>query len=651
MIKQNNDDFFDDIESELKQNKDTEDTKNISFNISKNLEAESPEFSSTIEDNYDFIKNNINNKNDSKWSNFSWMNGSPYIFPNSKPKNLLTLEKWRTRFITVWWQEEVGKNMSIIEYGEEIIIIDWWAQFPENNMLWAKYSLPDISFLIPLKNKIKAILVTHWHLDHILWLKHLLPALWFPPIYWAKLTLGLIKKSLEDWWVLNKAKFIEINPDSAWMFKIWSSFNVEFFRENHNIPDACGIYIETPNAKIVNTWDFKFDFTPSIDKPANLTKIAEIWARWIDLLLSDSTNSLKDWFTKTEADIWTELFKIISEAHWRIIIATFASLIWRMQQVIESAEKTWKTVFLNWRSMVENVKIGRELGYIKCNINTIKKLTNNIDSVPDNKQIILTTWSQWEELSWLYRMAYWEHPIIKIKPWDSIVLSSSPVPWNEKWVINMMNELIKLGWTLYTKEWMDIHTSWHCAREEQKIMINLIKPRYFIPIHWELYQRVAHKKTAISLGVIDKNVFLMDNWSILDIEIDKSIKKSKFKLNLEEIIVDGQWIWIATSHVIAARAQMMKSWVVVIVFKVDEKTKTILGPLKIETRWLVYLDEVREVHRMIINKAKSSFMETISHVPDIEEKELIKIIKKDTESYLMHKIWREPMIVPIIMYV
>lgn len=643
-------DFFNELESDLTGEPGEDNTVTVP---KKDDAAEAPEYSSTIEDNYDFLSKNkqareSNNPQAQNWtSNFAWRDGSPSIFPNVKPQLIPLLEKWHTRIVVIGWHNEVWKNMSMIEYNDEIILIDGWIQFPENDMLWAKYSLPDISYLIPLKDKIKWILITHWHLDHIGWLKHILPTLGYPTMYGAKLTIWLIRKQLEDAGILDKAKMHVVNPDSDWVFQVWS-FKTEFFRQNHNIPDACGIYIESPTTKIVYTWDFKFDFTPSIDKPADLTKIWEIGQRWIDILLSDSTNSLKEWFTQTEADIWIELHKIISESTGRVIVATFSSLIWRAQQVIESAEKNGRTVFLNWRSMVENIKIWRELWYIKCNPNSVKRLTNVIDQTSDERQLILTTWSQWEQFSGLYRMAYGEHPIVKIRPGDSIILSSTPVPGNERWVVNLMNELIRLGASLYTKDWMDIHTSGHAAKEEQKLMINLIKPKYFMPSHGELFMRVAHKKTAMALWIPDKNVILADNGSIIDFDTEKNVKKSKTKISLEEIIVDGQWIWIATSHVIAARAQMMRSGAVVIIFKVDEKTKTLLGPLKIETRWLVYLDEVREVHRMIIKKARTSFETTVKDIPDIEDKELNKIVKKDVESFLSYKIEREPMVIPVI---
>lgn len=643
------DDFFTDLESELSQDKDS-DFDDLSDSNKEELII--PKIQKEFKKPNSLPKSD-NIDEDDDWdddsSSFGHNNVPPFIFPKTRPQHFPLLEQGATRIVTIWWHNEVGKNMSMVEYDKEIILIDCGIQFPENNMLWAKYSLPDISPIIPLRDRIAWILVTHGHLDHIWWLKHVLPMLGFPNIYATKLTIGLIKKQLEESGIIGKANIFEINPDKDGIFQVWK-FKIEFFRENHNIPDACWVYVETPNFKMVHTWDFKFDFTPSIDQPANLSKIWEIGSRWIDLLMSDSTNSMREWFTQTEADIWDSLHKVISEAKWRVIIATFSSLIWRMQQIIESAEKTGRSVYLNWRSMVENARIWRELGFIKCKPGTIKRLTNKIDNVPDNEVLIITTWSQWEEMSGLHRMAYGEHTIINIRPWDTVMLSSSPILGNERQIVDLMNNLIKFWAILFTKDWMDLHTSWHACREEQKLMLNLIKPKYFMPVHGELYMRVAHKKTATMLGIPDKNVILTDNWSILEVDKQRNIKKSAFKLKLEEIIVDWHGIWIANSHVIEARAQMMKAWVVVIVFKVFQKTRELDGMLKIESRWLVYLDEVREVHRMIIKKARTSYQQTIKDMPDIEDKDLIKIIRKDVEAYLAYKIDREPMVIPVVMY-
>ncbi|EKD30349.1 MAG: Metal-dependent hydrolase [uncultured bacterium (gcode 4)] len=319
-----------------------------------------------------------------------------------------------------------------------------------------------------------------------------------------------------------------------------------------------------------------------------------------------------------------------------------------MGQIIESAEKTGRTVFLNGRGIMENVNLGQELGLLRCNPNSTKLLTSKIDSLPENNQIILTTGSQGEEGSGLYRMAHGDHPIVKIQPGDTIILSSTSTSGNERSLADIMNVLIQSDATLFTKDGMTIDKDKHASGEEQKILLNLIRPRNFMPVHGELFMRVAHKKTAMAVNILDKNIFLANNGSILDIDQKGVVLKQSFKLLLDEIIVDGYSIGVATSHVIEARAQMMKAWVVTVVFKADEKTGMLLGHLKLETRGLVYLDEVREVHKMIIKRARASYEDTLKDIPDIEEKDLIKIIRRDLETFLLHKIERNPMIIPMI---
>lgn len=456
---------------------------------------------------------------------------------------------------------------------------------------------------------------------------------------------------MEDAGMLQKASLQIVNPDSDGIFPVSTNLKIELFRQDSNIPDAVGVYIETPNAKIVHSGDFRFDPTVSSANSPDFAKLQQIGARGIDFLMSDSVNSMKEGFTKTEAEIGAEIHEIIEKTEGRIIIAAFSSLVGRIGQVIESAEKTGRNVFVNGRSMMGNINLARELGHIECHPDSVKRITNKVDSVPDRSQIILTTGSQGEENSGLYRMAHGEHPIVKIRPGDTIILSSTPMPGNERGLVDLMNTLIRLGATLFTKDGMDIRTDGHAAKEEQKILLDLIRPRNFIPIHGELFMRVAHKKTALDTGMDDKNIFLIDNGAVVDIDESGMAVKNKFKLQMEEIIVDGHGIGIATSHVIEARAQMMKSGVVTIVFKADERSKTLLGHLKIETRGLVYLDEVREVHKMIIKKARASYEDTVKDIPDIEEKDLIKIIRRDLEIFLLHKIERNPVIIPMLIYV
>lgn len=572
-------------------------------------------------------------------------------FPETK-FYLPTLREGYTRYIPIGWNNETwAKNMWMVQYNNDILLIDCWVQFADPDMLWVNYSIPDVSFLTKYKKNIKGFIITHAHLDHIWSLKHIYPALGCPPLYGTKFTIWLVKKQLEEAWVLDKAVLIEVDAWSAEMMKIWE-FKVEYFRVNHSVPDCAWVYIESPGGtKIVHTWDFKIDFSPAIDEPADLDRIAEIWKRWISLLMSDSTGSIRKWFSMSEKNVWEELEKIVANhTRWRLIIATFSSWISRVQQLIDIASKYGKTIFLSWRSMVENVAIAKELWYLKMKPGVVKRMTpKNTEWLPPSKQIIITTGSQWEQFSALARMAEWKHNAVEIIRWDTIVFSSSVVPWNEKSVVSIINKLIRLGANVITKDDGEVHTWGHAFQEEQKIMIKLVKPKYFMPVFGDLYFRTLHKNTALSLWMKENNILMLDNWNIVDFAPNNwNVFKSKIKVPIQEIIIDGHGMWLATSHVIKAREKMMNSWVLVVLYKVDKKTKAIMWHIKLESRGLVYLDEVRNIHRAIIKKSREIYENTIKDIPDIEEKDIIKIIKTDLEKFLLQKIDREPMIIPIV---
>ncbi len=269
--------------------------------------------------------------------------------------------------------------------------------------------------------------------------------------------------------------------------------------------------------------------------------------------------------------------------------------------------------------------------------------------IASHKQIIITTWSQWEQYSALARMAEWKHNSIEVIKWDTIIFSSSVVPWNEKSVWGLMNKLIKLWATIITKNDKEVHTWWHAFQEEQKIMLKLVNPRYFMPIYWDLYFRHLHKNTAISTWFKEDDILMLNNWNIIDFAPDGSVFRSKIKVPIQKLIIDWHWMWIATSHVIKAREKMMNSWVLVILIRVDKKTKAILWHLKLETGGLVYLEEVRYIHKIIIKKTRNIYENTIKDIPDIEEKDFLKLIRTDLELFLSKRIDRAPMIIPIIM--
>ncbi len=572
-------------------------------------------------------------------------------FPETK-FYLPSLRSGYTRYMPIGGNNETwAKNMWMLQYWDDIVLIDCWVQFADKDMLWVSYSIPDVSFLTKYKKEIKGMLITHGHLDHIGSLKHVLPALGMPTLYGTKFTLWLIRKSLEEAGLLVHATLIEIDASTGDTFKV-GSFKVEYFTVNHSVPDSAWIYLESAGGtKIVHTWDFKIDHTPAIDKPADLDRLKAIWDRGISLFMSDSTGSTRKGFSMSEKNVWEELERIVSNhTRGRLIIATFSSWISRIQQLVDICEKYDKTIFLSGRSMIENVAIAKELGYLSIKQGIIKKMTpKNTEGIAPHKQIIVTTGSQWEEFSALSRMAEWRHTAVEIVRGDTVIFSSSVIPGNEKSIIGVINKLIRLWAKIITKDDGEVHTWGHALQEEQKIFLNLVRPKYFSPIFWDLYFRHVHANTAIWEGFKEDNILMLDNGNIVDFAPNNgNVFKSRIKAPIQVLVIDGHGMWLATSHVIKAREKMMNSGVLVIAFKVDKKTKTILGHIKLETRGLVYLEEVRFIHRMIIKKSREVYENTVKDVPDMEEKDLVKIIRTDLEKFLLHKLDREPMIIPMV---
>ncbi len=572
-------------------------------------------------------------------------------FPDTK-FYLPSLREWYTRYLPIWWNDETGsKNMSMAQYEEDIVLIDCWVQFTDHTLPWVNYSIPDVSFLTKYTKNIKWFIITHAHLDHIWALKHVYPAMWFPPLYWTKLTIGFIKKQLEEAWILDKAILIEVDASLDKKYQIWK-FSVEFFKVNHSVPDCAWFYMESPWwAKFVHTWDFKIDFNPEIDAPANLERIWEIGSRWITLFLSDSTGSIRKGHSMSEKNVWEALDEIVrNHSKWRLIIAAFSSWISRVQQLINSADKYGKTIFLSGRSMVENVEIAKKLGYLKMKPWVVKKMTpKNTQGIVPKDQIIITTGSQWEQFSALSRMAEWTHNAIEIVSWDTIVFSSSVVPWNDRSVVSIINKLIKLWANVLTKDDWEYHTWGHAFQEEQKIFLNLVKPKYFLPVYWDLYFRTVHAKTACSIWFKQDNILLIDNGQIVDFAPKTwNVFKSRIKAPIQQIIIDWYAMSIAGSHVLKAREKMMEAGVLVVNYKVDKKSRALIWHIKLETRGLVYLDEVKNAHRNLIKKSKELYENTIKDVPDMSEKDLLKIIRSDLEMFLSKKLDREPMVIAMV---
>lgn len=650
-------DFLEDLDKELGDATPVKSEQSDSSNQTQNQQAEQKwvKQQKSFWNNQKDKKPNHNNNNKSqhnKKRNSGEIRGR---FPSNFPQTKFFLPALRdgyTRFVSIGWNNETGsKNMHMLQYGDDILVVDCGVQFTDATLPWVNYSVPDVSFLTKYKKNIKGMVITHAHLDHIGSLKHVLPALGMPTLYATRLTVGFIKKQLTEAGLLDHAVIVEVDASTEEMLKI-GQFSVEFFNVNHSVPDCAGLYIETPGwAKIMHTWDFKIDHTPEIDKPADLDRIARIASRGITLFLSDSTGSLRKWFSMSEKNVWEALDKVVANhTKGRLIIAAFSSWISRVQQLVHSAVKYDKTIFLSGRSMIENVAIAKQLGYLKVPEWVIKKMTpKSTQWVLPHKQIIITTGSQWEQYSALTRMAEWTHNAVEIVSGDTVVFSSSVVPGNDRSVVGVINKLIRLGAHVLTKDDGEYHTGWHAFQEEQKIFIDLVKPRYFAPIFGDLYFRSAHKDTAMEMWIKEENILMLDNGQIVDFAAKTGdVFKSRIKAPIQEIIVDGHGMGIATSHVLTAREKMMEAWVLVLGYKVDKKTKAIIGHIKIETRGLVYIDEVRYIHRSIIKKAREIYENTIKDVPDMEEKDLFKIIRDDMEVFLLKRIDRAPMIIPMV---
>ena len=505
---------------------------------------------------------------------------------------------------------EVGKNMYIIEYKDEIIIIDAGILFPEDNLYGIDYIIPDFTYLIENQNKIKGLFITHGHEDHIGGIPYLLKQVKIPKIYANGFTVELIKKKMEDHPNV-KYTIYEYNELEKIKF---NNLSVSFFRVNHSIPDAFGMCISTPYGDVVTTGDFKFDLTP-VGKDADYQKICSMGQRGVLLLLSDSTNAkVKDLSTSERlvADNITDLFRGING---RIIIATFASNVLRLNQIIESSIENGRKILVVGRSMENVVQIGRDLGYIKAkdeHFISEKELSNY-----EPKQItILSTGSQGEPLSALSRIASGAHKQIKIMPGDSIIFSSSAIPGNATEIDNVINQISKQGGnTIVQSAFNDVHASGHASSYEEKLLLKLLRPKYFMPVHGEYYMLKTHAKSAIDCGIKPENVFVLENGKILCIN-DKGAKVLSKKIPAKDILIDGTDIGGVNTAVIEERKQLSQRGMVTTIITLDSKGKVLVKPTIISKGFLFAKDN------------EEVFEKIEKYIEDYFEKNEAKIVNK-----------------------
>jgi len=561
------------------------------------------------------------------------------------------------RIMSLMWLEQVGQCL-LIEYENDMIIIDAGMEFAaDEDTLWVDYIIPDISYVKKNLHKLRWILLTHGHLDHIWALRDILPELEWPTIYTTPLTLWIVKKSFQNREQIKKIKYKIVNPDID-ILKLWV-FTIEFVHVNHNIPETMAMAIHTPKGLIFNTADFKVDFSPAIDKPADLSKIARIGNEWVKLYIWDSLWTASRWTPKSEKEIGINLERTIKNIKWRIILATFASNVGRIMQLINVAIQNNRVVFLAGRSMVNNVEICQELWYIKVPRWMIRKLDQSVEQMPDDRVMIISTWAQWEEFSALNRMSKHDHPQIQLRKWDTVMMSASIIPWNELQTHSMMDKLVQKDINLITNNDIDIHTSGHGGKEDHKLFLNLVNAEYVLPFYMTAFHRYAHKKLALDMGWEEEKI-LMSNENGTVIEMYQNwIKISDEKIKLNTILIDGKWQWhLSWEYVVQARKIMAHDGVLIITYKIDTNTKEIVWNIQIESRWFVYSSEVKKIHTLVVDFARSEYQKIVRWLirkwiksEDINVKDILKEMKKKLETFSVEHTWRTPMVITSFVYI
>lgn len=535
---------------------------------------------------------------------------------------------------------EIGKNMTVFRYGDDIILIDAGLMFPEDDMLGIDLVIPDITYLLENKDKVKAIFLTHGHEDHIGALPYVLKQI-DVPVYGTALTLGILQGRLRENNVSDN-NLVTIKPGDKINV---GAFNLEFIRVNHSIPDAISIVIKTPIGTIIHTGDFKFDQTPVDGQVTQFNKFAEFGDEGVLALLADSTNAERPGFTQSEKMVGQTFDDEFRYARNRIIVATFSSNVHRIQQVVDSAVKYKRKVAVIGRSMINVVNIAMELGYLRIPEGVLIDIdeTNNYTS---EQIVIITTGSQGEPMSALTRMAMNDHKKVDIMPGDTVIISATPIPGNEKLVARTIDHLYKLGADVIYEKSNGVHVSGHASQEEIKLMHNLVRPKYFIPVHGEYRHLIKHANLAKDLGMPSENIVIAENGSV--IEISKNGIGINGKIQSGKVLVDGLGVGDVGNIVLRDRRQLSQDGIMIVVVTIDHETCHVVSGPDIVSRGFVYVREAED----LMEEAREKVLSALERCENngVSEWSMIKsTIRDNLGRFLYERTRRRPMILPIIM--
>lgn len=553
-------------------------------------------------------------------------------------------KKPKLKIIPLGGLHEVGKNITVFEYDDEIIVVDCGLSFPEDDMLGVDLVIPDITYLKRNEEKIKGLIITHGHEDHIGSVPYLLKQIDIP-VYAPKLAMGLIRNKLEEHRILRSSTLIEVTQGQK--IKFGKYFEVEFIRSTHSIPDSVMLAIKTPVGTILHTGDFKVDYTPIDGKIMDLGRIAELGNEGILALMSDSTNAERKGFTMSESSIGPVFDELFDGCTKRIVVATFASNVHRVQQIVSSAVKYHRKIAICGRSMINMITTAKELGYIDCPDDIFIDI-DTMSTYNDEQLVIITTGSQGETMSALTRMAAGDHRKVKITPNDLVIISANPIPGNEKSVSKVIDDLMQIGAEVVYSALADVHVSGHACQEEQKLIFALTKPKFFIPVHGEYRQLRAHAETAQMMGIPAKNIVMMENGRV--VELDENEIKMGGMVPNGRVLVDGLGVGDVGNIVLRDRQHLSQDGLIVIVLTMDSSTGEVVAGPDVISRGFVYvresenlMDDVKNVVRHEIRKCEEKGIRDWSTIKST--------VRENLRDYIFTKTKRNPMIIPIIMEV